>query len=95
MLIALLMQELTDGPFRNYLFRLEFDTLEEVIRVAEQEDFGVKRAHVSSSLYRNPRGQENEGPEPMELVYESEICRVTNYKKLQRCNRCQKTGQYA
>ena len=41
-LIKLFMQGLTDGPFRTYLFRLEFDTLEEAIRVAEQEDFSMK-----------------------------------------------------
>ena len=76
------MQGLTDGPVRTYLFRLEFYTLEEAIRVAKQEDFSVKQAHVSSNL--SPlRQQKNGGPEPMGLCYaESEISRVTNYKKL-------------
>ena len=35
-MITLFMQGLTDGPVKIYLFRLEFDTLEEAIRVAEQ-----------------------------------------------------------
>ena len=45
------MQGLTDGPFRTYLFRLEFNTLEEAIQVTEQEDFSVKQAYVSSNSY--------------------------------------------
>ena len=45
------MQGLTDGLVRIYLFRLEFDTLKEAIRIAEQEDFSVIRAHVSSNSY--------------------------------------------
>ena len=48
-LITSFMQDLTDGPVRTYLFRLEFYTLKEVIRVAKQEDFSVKQAHVSST----------------------------------------------
>ena len=75
---------------------MEFGTLEEAIRVAEQEDFSVKQAHVSSNSYRPPRRQESEGSEPMALCYaESETSRVTNYKKLQTCNKCQKTGHEA
>ena len=78
------MQDLTDGPVRTYLFRLEFDTLKEVIRVAKQEDFSVKQAHVSSNSYRPPRRQESGGPEPMDFCYaESENSCVTNYMKLQ------------
>uniref|UniRef100_A0AAV1UR59 CCHC-type domain-containing protein n=1 Tax=Peronospora matthiolae TaxID=2874970 RepID=A0AAV1UR59_9STRA len=46
--------------------------------------------------YHQPRRYDNGGPEPMELCYvESEKARSTGYKKLQRCNRCQKTGHYA
>ena len=63
----LFMQVLTDCPVRTYLFRLEFDTLEEAICVAEQEDFSVKQDDVSSNSYRFPRRQENGGPEPMDL----------------------------
>ena len=33
------MQGLTDVPVKTYLFRLEFNTLKEAIRVEEQEDF--------------------------------------------------------
>ena len=90
------MQGLTDGPVKTYLFRLEFNTLEEAIRVAEQEDFSVKQAHANLNSYRPSRRQENEGPEPMDLCHAgSESSRVNNFKKLQKCNRCQKTGHYA
>ena len=65
-LITLFMQGLTDGPLRTYLFRLEFGTLEEATRVAEQEYFSVEQeyfsveqAHVSSNSYRPPRQQES------------------------------------
>ena len=54
------MQGLTDGPVKTHLFRLELDTLEEAISVAEQEDFSLRQAQVSSSSYRPPRRQEYE-----------------------------------
>ena len=72
------MEGLTDGPVKTYLFRLEFNTLEEAIRVAEQEDFSEKQAHANSNSYRPSRRQENGGPEPMDLCYsDSEISCVT------------------
>ena len=78
------MQGLTDGPVKTYLFRMEFNTLEEAIRVAEQEDFSVKQAHTNSNSYRPSRRQENGGPEPMNLCNaRNESSRVNNYKKLQ------------
>ena len=95
-LITLFMKGLIDVPVKTYLFPLQINTLEEAIRVAEQEDFSVRQAHASSNSYRPSRRQENGGPEPMHLCYtESKSFRVTNYKKLQGCNRCQKTGYYA
>ena len=54
------MQSLADGLVRTYVFRLELDTLEEAIRVEEQEGFSVKQAHVSSNSYRPPRRQGSE-----------------------------------
>ena len=54
-LITLFMQGLTDGPVKIYLLQLEFNTLEEAIRVAEQEDFSVKQAHANSNSYRPSR----------------------------------------
>ena len=90
------MQDLTDCPFIKYLFRLEFGILEEAIQVVKQEYFSVKQDHVSLSSYRHPRRQESGGPEPIDLCYtESESSSVTNHKKLQKCNRFQKTGHYA
>ena len=95
-LITLIMQGLADGPVRTYPLRLESDTLEEPIRVVEQEDFSVKQAHVSSDSYLPPRRQESGGPELMDLSYaKSGSSGVTNDKKLQRSNRCQKPGRYA
>uniref|UniRef100_A0AAV1U389 CCHC-type domain-containing protein n=1 Tax=Peronospora matthiolae TaxID=2874970 RepID=A0AAV1U389_9STRA len=64
-LVSVFMQGLADGPVKTHLFRLELDSLEQAISIAEQEDF------------------------------KSEKARSTGYKKLQRCNRCQKTGHYA
>ena len=90
------MQGLTDDHVKTYLIRLEFNTLEEAIRVAEQEDFSVKQAHANLNSYRPSRRQENEGPEPMDLCHAGrETSRVNNYKKLQKCNKCQTTGHYA
>uniref|UniRef100_A0AAV1T964 CCHC-type domain-containing protein n=1 Tax=Peronospora matthiolae TaxID=2874970 RepID=A0AAV1T964_9STRA len=87
---------LADGPVKTHLFRLELDSLEQAISIAEQEDFSLRQARASSTSYRQPRRYDNGGPEPMELCYvESEKARSTGYKKLQRCNRCQKTGHYA
>ena len=95
-LITLFMQGLTDGPVKTYLFRLEFNTLEEAIRVAEQENFSEKQANANSNSYRPSRRQENGGPEPMDLCHAGiESSRVNKYKKLQKCNGCQKTGHYA
>ena len=47
-LITVFMQGLTDGPIKTHLFRLELDTLEEAISVAEQEDFSLRQAQASS-----------------------------------------------
>ena len=95
-LITVFMQGLTDGPVKTHLFRLELDTLEEAISVAEQEDFSLRQAQASSSSYRPPRRQEYGGPEPMDLSYiENEKPRFSNNKRLQKCNRCQKLGHYA
>uniref|UniRef100_A0AAV1TLG7 CCHC-type domain-containing protein n=1 Tax=Peronospora matthiolae TaxID=2874970 RepID=A0AAV1TLG7_9STRA len=95
-LLSVFMQGLADGPVKTHLFRLELDSLEQAISIAEQEDFSLRQARASSTSYRQPRRYDNGGPEPMELCYvESEKARSTGYKKLQRCNRCQKTGHYA
>uniref|UniRef100_A0AAV1UZF0 CCHC-type domain-containing protein n=1 Tax=Peronospora matthiolae TaxID=2874970 RepID=A0AAV1UZF0_9STRA len=93
---SVFMQGLADGPVKTHLFRLELDSLEQAISIAEQEDFSLRQARASSTSYLQPRRYDNGGPEPMELCYvESEKVRSTGYKKLQRCNRCQKTGHYA
>uniref|UniRef100_A0AAV1TWJ0 CCHC-type domain-containing protein n=1 Tax=Peronospora matthiolae TaxID=2874970 RepID=A0AAV1TWJ0_9STRA len=95
-LVSVFMQGLADGPVKTHLFRLELDSLEQAISIAEQEDFSLRQARASSTSYRQPRRYDNGGPEPMELWYvESEKARSTDYKKLQKCNRCQKTGHYA
>uniref|UniRef100_A0AAV1TT14 CCHC-type domain-containing protein n=1 Tax=Peronospora matthiolae TaxID=2874970 RepID=A0AAV1TT14_9STRA len=95
-LVSVFMQGLADGPVKTHLFRLELDSLEQAISIAEQEDFSLRQARASSTSYRQPRRYDSGGPEPMELCYvESEKARSTDYKKLQRCNRCQKTGHYA
>uniref|UniRef100_A0AAV1VFG1 CCHC-type domain-containing protein n=1 Tax=Peronospora matthiolae TaxID=2874970 RepID=A0AAV1VFG1_9STRA len=95
-LVSVFMQGLADGPVKTHLFRLELDSLEQAISIAEQEDFSLRQARASSISYRLPRRYDSGGPEPMELCYvESEKARSTDYKKLQKCNRCQKTGHYA
>uniref|UniRef100_A0AAV1V909 CCHC-type domain-containing protein n=1 Tax=Peronospora matthiolae TaxID=2874970 RepID=A0AAV1V909_9STRA len=95
-LVSVFMQGLADGPVKTHLFRLELDSLEQAISIAEQEDFSLRQACASSTSYRQPRRYDSGGPEPMELCYvESEKALSTDYKKLQKCNRCQKTGHYA
>ena len=95
-LITVFMQGIPDGPVKTHLFRLELDTLEESIAVAEQENFSMRQAHAISGSYRPPRRQEVGGPEPMDICYvESERPRSSSNKRLQRCNRCQKLGHYA
>ena len=95
-LVTVFMQGLADGPVKTHLFRVELNTLEEAISVAEQEDFSMRQAHASSVSYRPPRRQEVGGPEPMDLSYvESERPRSSYNKRLQKCNRCQKLGHYA
>uniref|UniRef100_A0AAV1T5U7 CCHC-type domain-containing protein n=1 Tax=Peronospora matthiolae TaxID=2874970 RepID=A0AAV1T5U7_9STRA len=90
------MQGVADGPVKTHLFRLELDSLEQAISIVEQEHFILRQARASSTSYRPPRRYDSESPEPMELCYEeSEKARSTDYKKLQKCNRCQKTGHYA
>uniref|UniRef100_A0AAV1TCG7 CCHC-type domain-containing protein n=1 Tax=Peronospora matthiolae TaxID=2874970 RepID=A0AAV1TCG7_9STRA len=95
-LVYVFMQGLADGPIKTHLFRLELDSLEQAISIEEQEGFSLRQARASSTSYRQPRRYDSGGPEPMELCYvESEKDRSTDYKKLQKCNRCQKTGHYA
>uniref|UniRef100_A0AAV1V6X6 CCHC-type domain-containing protein n=1 Tax=Peronospora matthiolae TaxID=2874970 RepID=A0AAV1V6X6_9STRA len=95
-LVSVFMQGLADGPVKTHLFRLELDLLKQAISVVEQEDFSLRQARTSSTSYRTPRRYDSGGSEPMELCnVESEKARSTDYKKLQKCNRCQKTGQHA
>ena len=74
-----------------------FFTQEVAIRVAEQENIIAKQAQVNSNAYLlPPRRQKNGGPETMDLCNaRRKSSRVNNYKKLQKCNRYQKTGHYA
>ena len=60
MLMTAFMRGLAAGPVKIHLFRLELDTLEEAILVAEQEDFSLRQAHASSGSYRPPRRQKSE-----------------------------------
>uniref|UniRef100_A0AAV1TN22 CCHC-type domain-containing protein n=1 Tax=Peronospora matthiolae TaxID=2874970 RepID=A0AAV1TN22_9STRA len=95
-LVSVFMQGLADGSVKTHRFRLELYSLEQAISIAEQEDFSLRQALASSTSYRQPRRYDSGGPESMELCYvESEKARSTGYKKLQRCNRCQKAGHYA
>uniref|UniRef100_A0AAV1UVI6 Retrotransposon gag domain-containing protein n=1 Tax=Peronospora matthiolae TaxID=2874970 RepID=A0AAV1UVI6_9STRA len=83
-LVSVFMQGLADGPVKTHLFRLELDSLEQAISIAEQEDFSLRQARASSTSYRQPRRYDSGGPEPMEPCYvESEKARSTDYKKLQ------------
>ena len=94
--VTVFIKGLADGPVKTHLFRLELESLDQAIAIAEQEDFSLNQAYVHSGSYRPPRRQEAGGPEPMDLCYvESEKPRSSNYKRLQKCNRCQKTGHYA
>ncbi|CAI5711096.1 unnamed protein product [Peronospora effusa] len=94
--VTVFIKGLTDGPVKTHLFRLELESLDQAISAAEQEDFSLQQAHVHSGSYRPPRRQEGGGPEPMDLSYvESERPRSPGYKRLQKCNRCQKLGHYA
>uniref|UniRef100_A0AAV1U007 Retrotransposon gag domain-containing protein n=1 Tax=Peronospora matthiolae TaxID=2874970 RepID=A0AAV1U007_9STRA len=84
-LVSVFMQGLADGPVKTHLFRLEIDSLEQAISIAEQEDFSLRQARASSTSYRPPRRYDSGSPEPMELCYvESEKARSTDYKKLQK-----------
>uniref|UniRef100_A0AAV1UXZ5 CCHC-type domain-containing protein n=1 Tax=Peronospora matthiolae TaxID=2874970 RepID=A0AAV1UXZ5_9STRA len=95
-LVLVFIQGLADGPVKTHLFRLELDSLEQAISIAEQEDFSLRQARANSTSYRQPRRYDSGGPEPMELCYvKSEKARSTDNKRLQKCNRCQKTGSYA
>ncbi|CAI5720140.1 unnamed protein product [Peronospora farinosa] len=76
--VTVFIKGLTDGPVKTHLFRLELESLDQVISAAEQEDFSLQQAHVHSGSYRPPRRQEGGG-----------------YKRLQKCNRCQKLVHYA
>uniref|UniRef100_A0AAV1T2I0 Retrotransposon gag domain-containing protein n=1 Tax=Peronospora matthiolae TaxID=2874970 RepID=A0AAV1T2I0_9STRA len=81
---------------RHLMSCISSNPVEQAISIAEQEDFSLRQARASSTSYRQPRRYDNGGPEPMELCYvESEKARSTGYKKLQKCNRRQKTGHYA
>uniref|UniRef100_A0AAV1TW04 Retrotransposon gag domain-containing protein n=1 Tax=Peronospora matthiolae TaxID=2874970 RepID=A0AAV1TW04_9STRA len=41
-LVSVFMQGLADGPVKTHLFRLELDSLEQAISIAEQEDFSLE-----------------------------------------------------
>ena len=66
--VTVFIKGLANGPVKIHLFRLELDTLEEAISVAEQEDFSLRQTQASWSSYRPPR-REYGGPEPMDLSY--------------------------
>uniref|UniRef100_A0AAV1TRN5 Retrotransposon gag domain-containing protein n=1 Tax=Peronospora matthiolae TaxID=2874970 RepID=A0AAV1TRN5_9STRA len=58
-LVSVFMQGLEDGPVKTHLFRLELDSLEQAISIAEQEDFSLRQARASSTSYRQPRRYDN------------------------------------
>lgn len=67
------MQGLADEPITADLFRLELDTLEEVISITEQEDLSIRQAS---------RSQEIVGTEHVELCYiESDRPRSSSNKR--------------
>uniref|UniRef100_A0AAV1T0S5 Retrotransposon gag domain-containing protein n=1 Tax=Peronospora matthiolae TaxID=2874970 RepID=A0AAV1T0S5_9STRA len=45
-LVSVFMQGLADGPVKTHLFRLELDSLEQAISIAEQEDFSLRQARA-------------------------------------------------
>ena len=95
-LITVFLQGFTDGPVRSHLFRIELNSVEEVITTAVQEDFNVRQAHTGVAPYRPARRVEAGGPEPIDLCHAgSESSRVNDYKKSQKCYKCKKTGHYA
>uniref|UniRef100_A0AAV1VCF1 Retrotransposon gag domain-containing protein n=1 Tax=Peronospora matthiolae TaxID=2874970 RepID=A0AAV1VCF1_9STRA len=60
-LVSVFMQGLADGPVKTHLFRLELDSLEQAISIAEQEDFSLRQARASSTSYRQPRRYDSRG----------------------------------
>ena len=94
-LVTIFLLGLADGPVRTHLFRLELETLDEAIQVAEQEDFSLRQAQTSHQPYRPMRRQVAGGPEPMDLCSaESETSRSQAKKRPQLCYRCGKAGHY-
>ena len=64
--------------------------------VAGKDDIRVKQAYGDSRSYCPPRRQESGGPDSTDpCSADSESSRVTDHKKLQRCDRLQKRGNYA
>ena len=88
---AVLIKGLADSPVKTHLFRIELESLDQAITIAEQEDFSLKQAFVHSGAYRHPRRQEYRGPEPMVPYVESVKPRSSIHKRLQKRNRYQKT----
>ena len=95
-LIMIFLQSRIDGPVRNHLFRIELKSLEEAITTAVQEEFSVRQAHASLTPYRPSKRVEAGGPESMDLCsVKIERPLSSSNKRLQKCNRCQKSGHYA
>ena len=66
-LITILIQGLSNGPVRDYLFRGDLKTLSEAIYAAEQKDFSVRQDHTTLTPHRLQRRSLVGGPEPMNL----------------------------
>ena len=94
-LITIFIQGLSDGPVRDYLFRGELKTLSEAIYAAEQEDFSVRQSHTTLTPHRTQRRSAVGDPDPMDICNaEGGKTRPANDKRLVRCHRCHKMGQY-
>ena len=95
-LITIFIQGLLDGPVTDHLFRGELKTLSEAIYAAEQEDFSVRQSHTTLTPHRTHRRSAVGDLDPMDICNaEGGKTRPANDKRLVRCHRCHKMGNYA
>ena len=66
---SLFIQGLVDKTVRTHLFRLELETLDQAISVAEQEALSLYQAQTNSKTYRPVRRQEIGCTEPMDFSF--------------------------
>lgn len=104
--ITRFMMGLNAGPVRDEVYRHEYTTLDEAVRIALETDFRVKRSnhdlnrgsrsrsHAATTPFRRPASTAASGPTPMD-VSTLNATNSTRDKSRDTCHNCGQVGHWS